>query len=98
MEARGIPTQSELALLVKRAGYRHIYQTLISQWMSGAFRPKNPLRFCYYLDKALTLTAEEQERVAASLGRQDYPVTRARHPRISRGTHSLDARRFASFG
>jgi len=32
MEARGIPTQSELARLVKRAGYRRIYQSLISQW------------------------------------------------------------------
>ena len=76
METRGIPTQSELALLVKRAGYRRIYQSLISQWMSGASRPKNPLRFCYYLDKALTLTPEEQERVAAALGRSEYPLPR----------------------
>ena len=74
MKARGIPTQSELALRLRMAGYRRIYQSLISQWMSGASRPKNPLRFCYYLDKALALTPEEQGRVAATLGRTEYPL------------------------
>jgi hypothetical protein len=77
--ARNIPTISELALRLRMAGYRRIYQSLISQWMSGASRPKNPLRFCYYLDKALALTPEEQERVAATLGRAEYPRPRQIH-------------------
>ena len=68
MEARGIPTISELGLRLRMAGYRNMYQSLLSGWCSGSSRPKNPLRFCYYLDKALVLTPEEKERVAASLG------------------------------
>jgi hypothetical protein len=74
MEARGIRTISELGLRLRMAGYRRIYQSLISQWMSGASTPKNPIRFCYYLDKALVLAPEERGRVAASLGRAEYPM------------------------
>jgi hypothetical protein len=72
MAARNIPTISELALRIKHAGYgRGMYQSVLSGWFSGSSKPKNPLRFCYYLDKALTLTPEEKVRVAASLGIHD---------------------------
>ena len=80
MAARNIPTISELALRIKHAGYgRGMYQSVLSGWFAGSSKPKNPLRFCYYLDKALTLTPEEQKRIAAALGRHEYPRPREIH-------------------
>ena len=80
MIERGIETQSELALRIKRAGYRRgIDHNVISQWMSGASKPINIRRFCYYLDKALTLTPEEKQSVAASVGWLKYPLPRQIH-------------------
>jgi hypothetical protein len=79
MAQRGIETQTELALRIRKAGYRRCYQSLLSGWFSGSSRPKNALRFCYYLDKALVLTREEKERVAASLDCAEYPRPRQIH-------------------
>jgi hypothetical protein len=74
MERRGIETVSELGLRLRRAGYRHIYRSAISQWMIGASRPKSIPRLCFYLDKALTLTEDEKANIASALGLAKYPL------------------------
>jgi hypothetical protein len=63
MERRGIKTIGELGLRLRRAGYRRIYQSAISQWMMGSSKPKSIPRLCFYLDKALTLTEDEKAAV-----------------------------------
>jgi hypothetical protein len=75
MEARGIETLGQLAVLIKKAGYgRGIDGTVVSNWMSEYARPRSIPRFCYYLDKALALTEEEKNLVARSLGWLEYPL------------------------
>ena len=77
MESRGIETKRELALRIKHAGYgRSMYQSILSQWVAGASRPKNIPKFCHYLDIALDLSEDEKAAVARAVGRSAYPVPR----------------------
>jgi hypothetical protein len=79
MDARGIETLGEFALMIKRAGYgRGINQSVVSQWMAGSTRQWNIPRFCYYLDRALDLTPAEKAAVAAAEGLSEYPVPPSR--------------------
>jgi hypothetical protein len=74
MNARSIATVAELALKLKQAGYRRCHQSLLSKWMHGSTKPQSAARFCYYLDKALTLTDDEKAAVAKALMRSEYPL------------------------
>ena len=74
MEARSIATGAELALLLKQAGFRRMCQSRVSQWMHQPSRPQSVARFCYYLDKALSLTDEEKATVAKAVGWSEYPL------------------------
>ena len=74
MEARSIATGAELALKLKQAGFRRMCQSRVSQWMHQPNRPQSVARFCYYLDKALTLTDDEKAAVAKALMRSEYPL------------------------
>lgn len=76
MAARGIGTLSEFGLRLKQAGYRRCCQSVVSQWMRGHSRPQSVPKLCYYLDRALQLTEDEKQSVAAALGRAEYPVPR----------------------
>ena len=76
MAARGIETIGELGVRLRKAGYRRIYQSVISQWMCGVSKPQSIPRLCFYLDNALTLTEEEKAAIAAAVGWAEYPVPR----------------------
>ena len=81
MHARGIETFGQLGVRLKRAGYRRgLSRSVIGGWSRGAAKPQSATKLCFYLDRALTLTEEEKQSVAAALGFSEYP-----QPRTLRG-------------
>ena len=74
MNDRDIETFGQLGVRLKRAGYRRgLSQSVIGRWSRGDSKPQSAHKLCFYLDRALTLTDDEKQSVAAALGYSEYP-------------------------